>query len=199
MNSSSSIASLLYLIQLHNPPKSSTFDNFPLPYEAVISDYYTGEAWYKTDVLVYATSKNEKTPLCGIDLANGWGLSFQKKWYWQKDDLPLYKKLTVLYANTIIMNKACIFKTKVKGVNGLNPDEKAAALFKPVLERFPGFEHYGHTLFFNRKYKVVGWFRSGNTADLLIGGDDKKNLDGIIEQLHFSSAKYQKVTEADKG
>lgn len=122
-------------------------ENFRIEKDVIIKDYYTDEDWFKTDVLIYATSKNIKNPLYGVDLKNGWDLSFQKNWYWQKDGMPLFKKLTSLFANIIICNKQNIVKTKVKGITGVKRDEKAEKHFEGIFERLLHFEFYEHTIF----------------------------------------------------
>lgn len=167
-------------------------ENFRIEKDVVIKDCYTDEDWFKTDVLIYTTSKNIKNPLYGIDLKNGWDLSFHKNWYWQKDGMPLFKKLTSLFASIIISNKGNIVKTKVKGINGIKRHEKAEKKFEGIFERLPNFEYYEHTIFINREYDLLGWFRAGSSIDFLIGSNNKMMLYEIIDRLDFTRAKYQK-------
>lgn len=169
-----------------------SIENFWVEKDVIVMDYYTDVPLFKTDILVYAAAKNSKKPAHGIDLKNGWGLSFGKDWFWQKDDMPLFMKLTSLFTNVIIANKRNIVKTKIKGITGIKRDEKAEKRFQDILTRLPGFEYYEHTIFYNHALDLVGWFRAGNTPDLLVGSNMKSNLDNIIVKFDFSSARFVK-------
>ncbi|MEN5232470.1 hypothetical protein [Sphingobacterium faecium] len=160
--------------------------------DVIVKDYYTEEPLFKTDILVYAAANNIKKPIYGIDLNNEWGLYYEKGWSWQKDDMPLFMKLTTLFANLIIANKDYIMKTKIKGLTGIKRDEKAEKRFEDIFTRLPGFEYYEHTIFYNHELDLVGWFRAGNTPDLLVGSNRKSNLDNIIVKFDFSSARFVK-------
>lgn len=178
-------------LKLHNSQLLHTND-FWIEKDVIIKDYYTEEDWFKTDVLVYASSKNPKKALYGIDLVNGWGLYYQKDWFWQKDDMPLFQKLTSLYANVIIANKANVIKTKIKGITGIKRDSIAEELFKGTMLRLPDFEHYEHTIFTSEELDLVGWFRAGYGVDFLVGSDKKESLTKVIEKFAFTSAKFLK-------
>jgi len=166
--------------------------------EVMINDYYTGECWFTTDVLVYATAKNNKIPVYGIDLKNGWSLSYEKEWFWQKDGMPLFQKLTTLLANIIIANKAYIIKTKVKGITGIKRDEKVENRFEGTFMRLLDFEYYEHTIFYNQSLDLIGWFRAGNTPDFLVGSGSEDNLKSLITQFDLSSAKFLKTLHEQK-
>lgn len=168
-------------------------ENFWVEKDVIVKDYYTDEPWFKTDILVYAAANNIKKPMYGIDLKNGWGLTFEKGWFWQKDDMPLFMKLTTLFANLIIVNKGNIIKTKIKGITGIKRDEKAEKRFEDMLTRLPDFEYYEHTIFYNQTLDLVSWFRAGNTPDLLVGSNSKNNLDNLIVKFDFSSARFLKI------
>lgn len=168
------------------------FEKFWIEKDVIVKDYYTEEKWFKTDILIYATASNIKKPLYGVDLKNGWNLLFEKEWFWQKDDMPLFQKLITLYANIIIANKENIIKTKVKGVAGIKRDNKAEKKFESTLKRLSDFEFYEHTVFYNEELDLLGWFRAGNTPDFLVGSNSKSNLDNIIVKFDFTSAKYVK-------
>lgn len=167
-------------------------ENFWVEKDVIIKDYYTEEPLFKTDILVYAAANNIKKPIYGIDLNNGWGLSYVKGWTWQKDDMPLFMKLTSLLANLIIANKGNIMKTKIKGLTGIKRDEKAEKRFEDIFTRLPGFEYYEHTIFYNQELDLIGWFRAGNTPDLLVGSNRKSNLDNMMVKFDFSSARFVK-------
>ncbi|MFD1771553.1 hypothetical protein [Sphingobacterium suaedae] len=173
-----------------------TIENFWIEKGVVVKDYYTDECWFKTDVLIYATAKNTKNPVYGIDLKNGWSLSYEKYWFYQKDDMPLFQKLTTLFANIIIVNKGNVIKTKIKGITGIKRDDKVEKEFGDLLLRLPDFKFYEHTIFYNRTLDMVGWFRAGNAPDFLLGSDSKNNLNSLIAKFGFQSAKFLK--NADK-
>ncbi|GEM_PF-1544864 len=178
-------------LKLHDFQLLHTND-FWIEKDVIIKDFYTEEDWFKTDVLVYASLKNQKKALYGVDLINGWGLYHQKDWFWQKDDMPLFQKLTSLYVNVIIANKANVIKTKVKGITGIKRDSKAEELFKGTMLRLPDFEHYEHTIFISEELDLVGWFRAGMGIDFLVGSDKKDSLTNVIEKFAFTSAKFLK-------
>jgi len=167
-------------------------ENLWVEKDVIVKDYYTGECWFKTDVLVYATAKNVKKAIYGMDLKNGWSLSYEKGWFWQKDDMPPFQKLTTLLANMIIVNKRKVIKTKIKGITGMKRDEKLEKKFEGVLTRLSSFEYYEHTIFYNQVLDLVGWFRAGNTPDFLVGSNSENNLNSLIAQYDFSSAKFLK-------
>lgn len=167
-------------------------EEFWIEKDVIIKDFYTEENWLKTDILIYATSKSTKNAIYGVDIKNGWSLFHQKDWFWQKDDMPLFKKLTSLYANIIISNKENIIKTKVKGIIGIKRDTKAEKKFEEALARLPDFEFYEHTIFLNEELDLIGWFRAGNMVDFLVGSSNKDSLNYIIEKFDFTSAKFLK-------
>lgn len=172
--------------------KLLTIENLWVEKEVIIKDYYTEECWFKTDVLVYATAKNVKNAIYGMDLKNGWSLSYEKGWFWQKDDMPLYQKLTTLFTNMIIVNKGNAIRTKIKGITGMKRDEKIEKKFEGVLTRLSNFEYYEHTIFYNQALDLIGWFRAGNAPDFLVGSNSENNLNNIIADYDFSSAKFLK-------
>lgn len=169
-----------------------SIENFRIEKDVVVKDYYTGENWFKTDVLIYATAGNIKKPLFGVDIKNGWSLSFDNDWYNQKDDMPLFQKLTTLFANIIIVNQKNFIKTKVKGITGIKRDDKAEKKFEGILTRLSDFEFYEHTIFYNHALDLIGLFRAGNVPDFLLGSNSKNNLDSFISKFEFSSAKFLK-------
>lgn len=166
--------------------------------DVIVHDYYSGEEWYATDILVYSTTRKGKKAYAGIDLKRDWHLSFYKKWYWQKDCMPLYKDLPVMLTCIAISQMDNVFKTKMKGVTGWKVDENAEKMLGGHFKRFANFEHFGHTLFFNKQQGALGWFRAGSAIpDLLVGSNDKSFVDDLIDKLDFSKAKHDKINGVD--
>lgn len=168
-------------------------DELKLEKNIVVYDNYSGEALYETDILIYGVTLKSKN-LYAIDINKEWHLDFIKnKWYWVKDQIPLYKNLIVLLVNIFISNRNHIFKTNVKNVGSFFKLERIDEIFSGYLTRFKDFEHYKHTLYYNVQYSALGWFRSGNiNPDLLFGCDDKIFTDEVIEKFNFDKAKIYK-------
>ncbi|MDR3058460.1 MAG: hypothetical protein LBU84_10020 [Prevotella sp.] len=159
----------------------------------VIYDGYSGEALYETDILIYSVTQKLKN-LYAIDLNKEWHLDFNKdKWYWVKDNIPLYKNILVLLACIFIANKNNIFKTNMKAVGSYFKLETVDKIFDGDFERFKDFNHYDHTLYYNLQYEAIIWFRAGNSCpELLFGCDDKKFTEEIIKKYDFNKAKIYK-------
>lgn len=159
----------------------------------IIHDAYTDEVWFETDILIYAVSGKKFKPYKGVDLTYDWGLFFYKEWYWQKDERPLYKDLIVLLTCITISHMPYAFKTKLKGLSAWEADKSAEQRFVGYLKRFPDFEHYAHTLFYNEERCALGWFRSGSALpDLLLGSNDKDFTEKFIADFDLTKAKRLK-------
>lgn len=156
---------------------------------------YERDAWYETDVLIYDAAVTRGKPHYGIDIRRDWNLDYYaRKWLWVKDSLPLYKVLPVALVCNAITHMRNSFKTKVKGIShSLHENLDAEKKFKGWLDMFPDFEHYGHTLFFSKEHKALGWFRAGSAIpDLFMGCDDKAFVDEFVAQMEMK-AKHIKI------
>jgi hypothetical protein len=158
----------------------------------IVYDYYSGEALYETDVLIYGvTGKSEN--LFAVDLNKNWHLNYHKKWYWEKDHMPLYKNIIVLLVCIAISNKNNIFKTNIKNVFSSKPLNAIDEKFSGYLERFKDFKHYNHSLYYNVQYGALGWLRAGNSSpELLMGCDDTAFVDKFISKYEFNKIKKYK-------
>lgn len=166
--------------------------------DVIVHDYYTGAAWYETDILVYAITQKSKAAYSGIDMKRDWHVSFYKEWYWQKDHMPLYKDMLVVLACIAISHMQNIFKTKVKGVTGWEVYKRAEKKFEGYFKRFSELEHYDHTLFYNQQHKALGWFRAGSAIpDLLVGCNYKTFIDEFIAEMDMNKAKHERVDGVD--
>ncbi|WP_163213565.1 hypothetical protein [Bacteroides sp. 519] len=169
-------------------------DQLKIEKDVVIHDYYSDEKWYKTDILIYSTTRNGKKAYGGIDIKRNWYLYFYKQWYWQKDHMPLYMDLPVTLACIVISKMQNVFTTKVKGLYSYKAAEKAEQKFAGYMERFKDCEHYDHTLFFNKEHCTLGWFRTGCAgSDIFLGSNDKQFVDDLIAKMEFSKAKHIKT------
>jgi hypothetical protein len=161
----------------------------------IVYDYYSRDALYETDILIYGVTQKSRN-LYAIDLNMDWQLNFNKKLYWEKDHIPLFQYLLILSVCILINNKENIFKTRIKNVSPFKLLETMDTIFSGDLERFNGFQHYSHTLYYNIQYGALGWFRAGNISpDLLFGCDNKIFTEEIIKKYNFNKAKRIKQDE----
>lgn len=167
-------------------------DELNIEKNVVICEPYKGEQLYETDVLVYGVNSKGKK-LYGVDLYKDWDLAYSKKWFWVKNNMPLYKNLVVLLVCLAISKNDHIFKTNIKNIGSYKVIENADKLFSGNFERFEKFEHYEHTLYYNSSNGALGWLRAGNSCpEILIGCNDETFTEKIIKEYGFDKIKKYK-------
>lgn len=133
-----------------------------------------------------------------------WGIDLEKMrltywakdygWYWEKDTIPFCEQSIIDISCFAISHMQTAMYSRLKGFSDTSkwPSEVAEQRYKDFFTRIPDLEYYGHTVFYNKEYKALAWFRGGQfNQDIMIGCDDRKFVDNFVKEFDLTKANYK--------
>ncbi|MDU1892725.1 MAG: hypothetical protein E6767_18755 [Dysgonomonas sp.] len=142
--------------------------------------------------LVYKTQGTKYA--WGVDLEKDRMVYYVKGhgWYWPQDVMSLCQQsCTDLYCYALTHMKTVAY-SRLKGFRSLYPSREGEERYADFFKRVPGFDYYDHTLFYNKEYGAIAWFRGGQfTIDILLGCNDKEFIDNFVDTFQLTKANYK--------
>jgi len=139
-----------------------------------------------------------------------WGINLEKLrlyyyakdygWYWSGDAMSCVEQSFVDVCCFAINHMQTVMYSRLKGFSDTSvwPSEIAEERYKEFFTRIPDLEYYGHTVFYNKEYKALAWFRGGQfNQDIQIGCDNKEFIDNFVNTFNLDKANY-KIIDGEK-
>lgn len=159
-----------------------------------ISFLHADKLYVSENNLVYKTQA--KKYLWGYNLEKHRLHYFAKDygWYWSQDAMSFWQQSIADISCFAINHMQTVMYSRLKGFKDTSvwPSKIAEERYKNFFIRIPGFEYYGHTIFYNKEHKALAWFRGGQfNQDILIGCIDKSFIDDFVNTLELTKANYK--------
>lgn len=139
-----------------------------------------------------------------------WGIDLEKLrlnyyakdygWYWEQDATSFWEQSFIDVCCFAINHMQTVMYSRLKGFSDTLswPSIIAEERYKDFFIRIPNLEYYGHTVFYNKEYKALAWFRGGQfNQDILIGCNNKEFIDSFVNTFDLSKANY-KIIDGEK-
>lgn len=139
-----------------------------------------------------------------------WGINLEKLrlnyfakdygWYWSEDAMSFWEQSFIDVCCFAINHMKTVMYSRLKGFSDSSawPSTIAEKWYKNFFTRIPDLEYYGHTVFYNKEYKALAWFRGGQfNQDILIGCYNKEFIDSFVNTFDLNKANY-KIMDGEK-